>query len=511
MSSDPGFFGPPPVDPADVQRLSRVGVVDVGSNSVRLVIFDGVARSPAYFFNEKVLCGLGRDLGETGRLNPEGKRRALEALRRFQHIGESLGITPMLAVATAAMRVAEDGPAFRDEILAKTGLDLKVIDGADEARLAAQGVLLGWPEASGHVCDIGGSSMELAEVSAGKIGWRDTSPLGPLALARLGSEKAVRARVEEQLGRLRKAMPGDPGRLYLVGGSWRAIAKIDMIRRDYPLQVLHEYRLEREGLTETLDLIDSADPYALRKKAGISGDRMALLPMAGQVLRGLLKVMEPDELFVSAYGLREGLLYEEMPEALRSADPLIESCRHAEMSSARVPGFGTSLYRYVRELFPGATRARLRIIKAAALLHDVSWRSHPDYRAEVCFDYAARANMGGLSHGERVFLGLALLHRYKNSRAGSRFDALRPLISDEEVREAEILGRALRFGAMLTLGGGQDMGRLDWDPAAKRLVLHLSSHTLPLFGEVAEARFNSLAKALEAEVTVLSPESIATG
>nr|WP_236638096.1 Ppx/GppA family phosphatase [Mangrovicoccus ximenensis] len=504
MSPDPGFFGPPPVDPADVQRLSRVGVVDVGSNSVRLVIFDGAARSPAYFFNEKVLCGLGRDLAETGRLSPEGKTRALAALNRFQHIGESLGITPMLAVATAAMRVAEDGPDFQKEILEKTGMQLRVIDGAEEARLAAQGVLLGWPEASGYVCDIGGSSMELAQVSAGEIGWRDTSPLGPLALARLESEKAVRTRVEDHLKRLRKAMPGDPKRLYLVGGSWRAIAKIDMVRRDYPLQVLHEYRLDRDSLVETLDLIDSADPHALRKQAGISGERMALLPMAGQVLRGLLKVLQPEELFVSAYGLREGLLYEEMPEALRTADPLIESCRHAEMSSARVPGFGTTLYRYVRSLFPDADRARLRLIKAASLLHDVSWRTHPDYRAEVCFDYAARANMGGLSHGERVFLGLALLHRYKNNRDGTRFDALRPLLSEQEVRDAEILGRALRFGAMLTLGGDDNIGRLDWDPAAKRLALHLSDHTQPLFGEVAEARFIALAKALEAEVSVLA-------
>ncbi|MBE3640145.1 Ppx/GppA family phosphatase [Mangrovicoccus algicola] len=505
MSPDPGFFGPPPVDPADVHRLSRVGVVDVGSNSVRLVIFDGAARSPAYFFNEKVLCGLGRDLAETGRLNPEGRTRALAALNRFQRIGDSLGITPMLAVATAAMRVAEDGPEFRQEVLEKTGMRLRVIDGAEEARLAAQGVLLGWPEASGHVCDIGGSSMELAEVANGEIGWRDTSPLGPLALARLGSEKAVRHRVEEHLARLREAMPGQPSRLYLVGGSWRAIAKIDMVRRDYPLQVLHEYRLDRDSLPATLDLIDSADPQLLRKQAGISGDRMALLPMAGQVLRGLLKVMEPEELFVSAYGLREGLLYEEMPEALRSADPLIESCRHAETTSARVPGFGPMLYDYVRGLFPDADRERLRLIKAACLLHDVSWRTHPDYRAEVCFDYAARANMGGLSHSERVFLGLALLHRYKNSRAGSRFDALRPLIRDEDVREAEILGRALRFAAMLTLGGDADIGRLDWDPTGRRLVLHLSDHTLPLFGEVAQARFQALAKALEAETAVQPP------
>lgn len=506
MSASLGLIGQSSNGLADSRKLSRVGVVDVGSNSVRLVIFDGAARSPAYFFNEKVLCGLGRGLADTGRLNPEGKKRARAALSRFQAIAEGMGISPLLAVATAAMREAEDGPEFRDEIFRDIGLDMQVIDGEDEARLAAQGVLLGWPEASGIVSDIGGSSMELARIDRGQIGWRQTSPLGPLELAKLGDDKTkVRNWIDKHLKRLKADMAGGPEDMFLVGGSWRAIAKLDMHRKDYPLQVLHEYRLTSHDLALTLDMIDDEDPYTLRKGAGISADRMALVPVAAQVLRGILRVIQPNDIYVSSYGLREGLLYEQMPPDLRTADPLIAACRHAEARSARVPGFGSTLFNFLRPLWPEATDADLRLVLAACLLHDVSWRTHPDYRAEVCFDYATRANLGGLSHADRVFLGLALLHRYKNSRGQTRFDKMKPLIDEAQVKQAELLGRAMRFGAMFTLGTIHDMGQLDWDADARRLTLHLTEETAPLYGEVAEGRLQALAKVLEAETETLQP------
>lgn len=152
------------------RALSRVGVVDVGSNSIRLVVFDGAARSPAYFYNEKVMAGLGAEMASTGKLNPKGVERGFAALSRFAALAKGMDIEPLTCVATAAVREAEDGPAFQQRVERETGLKLLVIDGEEEARLSAQGVLLGWPEASGLVCDIGGNSMELAEVANGKVG-----------------------------------------------------------------------------------------------------------------------------------------------------------------------------------------------------------------------------------------------------------------------------------------------------------------------------------------------------
>jgi exopolyphosphatase/guanosine-5'-triphosphate,3'-diphosphate pyrophosphatase len=179
-----------PVEYAAKARLRRIGVIDVGSNSVRLVVFDGMARSPAYFYNEKVLCGLGAGLSETGLLNRDGIRRALATLHRFTALAARMDLSGMIAVATAAVRDAEDGGAFCEQVERETGLQLHVASGAEEARLSAKGVLLGWPQADGLVCDMGGSSVELAQVADGEIGECTTGPLGPLKLADIsGTEK----------------------------------------------------------------------------------------------------------------------------------------------------------------------------------------------------------------------------------------------------------------------------------------------------------------------------------
>ncbi len=506
-----GPFGVPLFDGPEARALSRVGVIDIGSNSVRMVVFDGAARSPAYFFNEKILCGLGAGFSETGRLNAEGRVRAMVALRRFAALAEGMGVSPLLTVATAAVRDASDGAEFREDVLRNTGLEIQIVNGDEEARLSAQGVLLGWPGAEGLVCDIGGSSMELAELrGGGVVGLRQTSDLGPLKLMGMkGGKKALRAHIKARVAELAQAFPTRPERLFLVGGSWRAIARIDMERRGYPLKVLHEYRMTPKAILDSIAMIGESDIDALRGKTGTSAERMRLVPLAAEVLKALVRELKPKEIAVSSYGIREGLLYEQMSETLRHRDPLVEAARHAEASSARMPGFGRALYRFVEPLFPRAKHDKQRLIRAACLLHDVSWRAHPDYRAEVCFDNATRANLGGMTHGERVYLGLALLHRYKSNRAGTSFNSeLLELLPDAQVMEAEILGRAMRFGAMFTVERPSDHGVLSLHPKRKELLLTLlTDEGRALYGEVTEARFRALAGAMgvEAKVVGLRP------
>ncbi|RKF14925.1 Ppx/GppA family phosphatase [Roseovarius spongiae] len=500
---DGGPFGRPLFDKPSVRALRRVGVVDVGSNSVRLVVFDGAARSPAYFYNEKIMCGLGAGMSETGQLNPEGRVRALDALKRFHRLSIGLETGPLTVVATAAVREATDGPAFCEDVRAATGLRVWVVDGREEARLSAQGVLLGWPGSYGLVCDIGGSSMELAEIEGGRVGRRVSSALGPLKLRDIkGGRKARRSYIQDVVGALSEKLGEQKNRLFLVGGSWRAIAKIDMERRDYPLHVLHEYRMQTRELRKTFRYIEEEDANALRQRAGVSSGRMALVPQATEVLNEVLHTFRPRDIAVSSYGIREGLLYGQMPQALRDRDPLIEACRFMETKDARLPGFGKTLYRFIQPIFRALPPERMRLVKAACLLHDVSWRAHPDYRAGVCFDTATRANLGGLKHSERVFLGLALLHRYSNDRSGTRFGELNTLVDERTQHEAEVLGKAMRFGAMLWLKKDAELGEMRWSPRKKVLELRLSAAASQLFGEVAEARFLSLVKTLGAEPVI---------
>ncbi len=502
-TEDWGPFGRPLFNDPSTRALSRVGVVDVGSNSVRLVVFDGAARSPAYFYNEKILCALGAGLIETGHLNPKGRERALAAIKRFQLLAKGMGIPPLTAVATAAVREASDGDDFCDEVLRETGLKIYVIDGNEEARLSAQGVLLGWPTANGLICDIGGSSMELAEISEGRVGKRLTSPLGPLKLRAVrGGKKGLKNHITKVIKDIHHDIPMEKKRLFLVGGSWRAIARLDMHRRGYPLKVLHEYRMTPKSVMETVKWINDHDLEELGSRSGTSQARMALVPIAGEVLKRLVRQFKPKEIAISSYGIREGMLYEQMPQKLRDRDPLIEACRYAEDKDARWPGFGRSLNKFITPLFKSANADRKRLILAACLLHDVTWRAHPDYRAEVCFDNATRANLGGLRHRERVFLGLALLHRYKNTRKGTRFEPLVELLEDKAVRDAEVLGKAMRFGAMLTVDAPHEIAQMKFYPKRQHLELRLNETARNLFGEVAKARFVSLAQSLNANYEI---------
>ena len=360
--------------------------------------------------------------------------------------------------------------------------------------------MLGWPGSYGLVCDIGGSSMELADLADGRVGRRLTSALGPLKLREMkGGRKAVKQHVRETMAGLHDEMGKKTGmRLFLVGGSWRAIARVDMERRGYPLTVLHEYRMSSRQISKTSEYIRKSDLSNLRNRCNISETRMSLVPLASIVLKEIMRTFKPKDVAISSYGIREGMLYEQMPRELRERDPLIEACRFVEAKDARLPGFGRILYDFVKPLFPRANWQRQRIIKAACLLHDVSWRAHPDYRAEVTFDNATRANLGGLKHYERVLLGLALMNRYTNKTANSRFDPLFAMLDDGQIKEAEVLGKAMRLGAMLWLNADEKPGALRWKPKTRALTLHLTEHARPLFGEVAEARFAALVSAMDA-------------
>ena len=475
---------------------TRVAVVDVGSNSVRLVVFEAMSRSPAYFFNEKVLCGLGSELGETGRLSPGGRVRALAALRRFAALAERMQVEALDGVATAAVREAEDGADFVAEVEAATGIVLRIASGEDEARLAAQGVLMGWPDADGLVADLGGASLELCRVGLGEVGRGMTLPLGPLRLMGVeGGAEAQDQLIAASLG-LAKGVIGAPGgRLYLVGGSWRALAKLHMVRTNYPMQVLHEFELPAETMLALADEVAATSPEDLAREAPSSKDRLAVTPMGARVLAGLIRAAQPSRVAVSAFGLREGVLYDYFPEALRQQDPLLSAARETERRLARFPGFGAELAAWVWPLFPQATLSRRRLIEAACLLNDVSWNAHPDYRDQGVFEAVFRANLSGVGHAERAWIGAALRYRYKSGSGRSPSPAL-SLLGEQEVADAKLLGRAIRLGAMVCGSAHGVLPGCALEVGAETLTLKLGPEATALAGEVVLKRLASVAETL---------------
>ena len=473
--------------------IKRLGVIDIGSNSVRMVVFDGAARSPAYFYNEKVICSLGSDLSSDNELNVLNKNKALATLKRFVLLSKAMGVT-LIAVATAAIRNSRDGVAFCEKILQETGLNVTILNGEEEANLSAQGVLLGWPSADGLVCDLGGASLELAEISEGTVGKTTSCPIGPLYLNQFyPKQKLQRDFINSELRKSRKIFSKKYTNIYLVGGSWRSIARTQMEMTDYPLKVLHEYQMKIAEIKATLNWIMGASLSDLTVRSASSASRLRLLPSSAIVLNALIDCFHPKKLALSSYGIREGLLYSAMDKKLREQDPLLEACRHMESTAARMPGFGLILFNFIMPLFETSEKNFVRLIKAACFLHDVSWRAHPDYRAEVCFDNATRANLGGIDHQGRAFLATALLYRYKSPKKSDTFSKVFSILDKEDKRRAEILGMAMRFGAMLSGSTAASMGKLELDNSKKLLKLKISEKNKDLFGEVVQQRFESVA------------------
>ncbi|MFV0474444.1 MAG: exopolyphosphatase, partial [Pikeienuella sp.] len=281
------------IAPAMASRsmLSLVGVIDIGSNSIRLVVFEDGVRSPDYFFNEKVICGLGRGLGATGRLNPEGKDAARATLRRFVSLARRMGVTEIIAFATAALREAEDGPEFRDELSGALDLSIRVLAGVEEARLAAEGVLFGWPAARGVIADLGGASLELAVVEGGEALAGVSVPAGHLLLGEAETELSRRAL--QALSAAAQPFAKRASRLILVGGAWRALAKAGMARGGYPLHVLQGFEMTPEVANGLCDWALSETPEAIKKAAGVSNSRIPSMTGGARALKRLLADLKP--------------------------------------------------------------------------------------------------------------------------------------------------------------------------------------------------------------------------
>jgi exopolyphosphatase / guanosine-5'-triphosphate,3'-diphosphate pyrophosphatase len=472
-----------------------IAIVDIGSNSVRLVVYSGAPRAPSIIFNEKVLAGLGQGLGETGMLGAGPQARALAALRRFRLLVDQMEVRELRVLATAAVRDASNGDSFLDSIRA-IGFEPRVISGEKEGRLAGEGVLSGFPEADGLVGDLGGGSLELADVRGGAIHGSISLPFGVLRIGRpdAAAEKKLRRKLAAALKDSGLGARGGRRPFYMVGGSWRALARLDIISRDYPLPITHHYRMPPERPAELRKLIASLSKSDPKSMPMLTASRIPTLPNAKLILSALVDALQPSELIVSSFGIREGLLYHELPPAERLKDPLIEAARDAGRGLSRFGEHGDLLDRWISPIFSdSAVNARLRL--AACLLADVAWQAHPDFRAERGVEMALHGNWVGIDVCGRVMVAQAL---FSNFGGGRDFPdgRIAALCSRTELACASRWGLAMRLGQRLSggLASSLERSRLEREGDVIRLVLPEGEEAL--YGETVDRRLKKLASAL---------------
>ncbi len=484
--------------------LEPVGVIDIGSNSVRLVVYEGAVRAPTPIFNEKVLCGLGRSVATTGMLGDEAVERALAALRRFGAIARILDVRQISAVATAAVREARDGPAFIARAEQACGCSVQVLPGGREAELAAQGILMGFGAVDGIAGDLGGGSLELIDIANARLQQAATLPLGGLRLldvTRNRMDEAL-ALIEAETGKL-AWLTADPARtFYAVGGTWRALARLHMEQRDYPLRVMQGYSIP------TGEAIAFCKEVRSRKEAegleGIARARRELLPLGALVLERLLRRLQPEKVVFSVFGIREGLVYDLLSQDERSKDPLLSFCEDFARLRSRSAEHGRELAIWTDAIFtePGSTESpeEHRLRHAACLISDVGWRAHPDYRGEQSLNLIAHSALAGIDHPGRLFLAMAIYFRHAGG-SGAAPDELssriKRMMDKRSLQRARVLGAALRTAHMLSIGRPGIIGHTPLSYEDGRLVLGIPPAYAALDGERLRRRFAALADLLD--------------
>ncbi len=481
----------------DSARRPWRAVVDIGSNSVRLVVFDVSQRIPQPVFNEKVLCGLGRGVGRDGQLEDDSMEATLATLTRFKGLAHSMDVTDLDLLATAAVRDAANGEDFVSRVKEHCGLDVQVLSGREEARLSAQGVLAGFPFAEGLMGDLGGGSLELVVLQDGQAVDGITLPFGPLRL--LGGSKSpneVRDAVGEALSRHKRIASLSDKPFYCVGGGWRALARIGMEQTRYPLHMIHGFRLGRDEALELATLVRVMSKRSLARLNSVSKRRLETLPYAALVFECVLEALSVPDIVFSALGLREGYVFDRMPDRLQRIDPLLDATENWAARDARFPNSAPAISLWLEPLFPTASDAEKRVISATVQLSDVGWREHPDYRAEQMFLRILRSASLSMAHGERSFMALAVFLRYGGDLEADVIQPFRALLSQRQEKQAIVLGSALRLAYALS-GGSLDMlQRSRLSILDDEVTLTLPDGATVPAGTVLERRLDNLSRAL---------------
>ena len=482
----------------------RVGVVDIGSNTVRLVVYDTPTRLPIPIFNEKAQCELGRGVAETGLLNPQGVDLALRSLARFAGLAEAMGVERLDLVATAAVRDSDDGPAFVAQVEYALGLPVQVLSGDEEAKLAALGLLSGVPDADGLLGDLGGGSLDLVALDKGVYGNHATLPVGQLRLQETSGDKPDKAAkiVEKELAKLEWLEEIKGRALYAVGGSWRALARIFIDQTSYPLHVVDHYAIPADEALRLTRLIAHLGPKTIERIQGISKRRILTLPYSALALEAMIEAAEPNWLVFSGFGMREGQLLKNLPEDLRDQDPLIAACASTAERTGRFQIGGEELMSWTKPVFGNETPAERRLRLAACYLSDIGWSEHPDYRAEHAFSRVLRVPFAGLTHRDRVFLALAVLIRYNGDDDSEVVAPVRNLLDDNQVAKARSIGLALRLGHTLSGSAPGLLSRATLSVEKEAMKLEMAKGSESFMNETVERRLKTLARSLELEPIV---------
>jgi exopolyphosphatase/guanosine-5'-triphosphate,3'-diphosphate pyrophosphatase len=484
-----------------IKGARPVAVLDIGSNSVRLVVYERLARSLTPLYNEKSACSLGRGLAQSGRLAYENIDRALTAIQRFALVSRLMKAGEVYVLATSAVRDASNSKAFVDAVEATMDAKVEVLSGEAEAHYAALGVVAGIPQFTGIVGDLGGGSLELSAITVGRDAAGETHELGVIRMQDDAGKSVARAReiARDRVAKsaLLKGKPG--GQFCAIGGTWRSLAKLHQILRNYPLHMVQHYVTKASDLgtlcDEIVEAVIDGKPYPGSENT--SSSRRDLVPFGAAVLGEVLRAGRFDTVLFSAQGVREGYLYGLLPPEEQAIDPLLQGAEEISILRSRSPAHADDLIEFTGNFLASIhvkeTRQEERLRRVACYLSDIGWRGHPDYRGEQSVDMVAYGSLAGVDHPGRAFLAEALAVRYMGLKHKSMSHELLDLAGPAANMKARLLGAIFRVGYPMSAAMPGVLPRTSFSLDGHRLRLHLPEDLAFLAGEHLAGRLDQLA------------------
>ena len=476
-----------------VPPMARIAVIDIGSNSVRLVIYGKNGAYPAPLFDERSNCQLGAGLDETGVLASDRIAVALETLTRFAAVIRAMNTDRCYPVATAAVRRAVNGDEFCRPAETILGERIRVLSKKEEATYVARGLTLNVPAASGLVADLGGGSVEIVALKKGEIQHSVSLNYGHLSTA----DEAEIITALTQIGWI-KTFAAE--QLFGVGGSFRALGLAFIERESYPLPVLHGLKVSNDKALALCN--DFIQPESALE--GVPFARRKTMPMATRIIRAIINVSSVRRVIISGTSIRDGVLADNELNETQRADFLVAISQEIAGASFRFAGAADALKHFLRPLTIGRKPRFARLLYVACDLADMCWREHTDMRGDLAARQILGLPVNCITHKQRLWLAVALYHRYVGLKQNKpQPEEMERLLSARRRAEAVTVGLALRFALIFSAGTCDYLKNIRLECQSDVMRLHIDTSVRDLFDAHCQRRFKDFAASADCSTEVI--------
>lgn len=475
--------------------MEKIGIVDLGSNSARLVLVN--VHEGGYFavFDElKESVRLAQDMQNDGFLRPSRVAQTIKTLQMFRRLCDANKVNKIYAFATAAVRSAKNQKGFLDEVQAKCGFRLEVLDAETEAHLVYQGVINSMDAPKGLIMDMGGGSTQFVYYNRKNLIHHATVPYGAINLTDLFKEEALKpseradkvaAFFKEQLLKIDWWNELEPDTRFVgVGGSFRNLGKISRMVKKYPLDMTHNYVVSRSEFMGVYNNLKTFDLDKTMKIKGLSSVRADIFPSALSAISALFSIVPFDDLVVSGSGLREGAMFryavpstndKPISDVLGHSIYTVLNFYHENIKHAEhVYNLSTQLFKQLRVLHK-LPRIYVRILRVASMLHDVGnqvkYYDHHKHGAYIIIN----SNLYGITHKDLVMSALVVSMHRKGDIDTNMFMRYKDMLSDEDIDAVMKLGVIVRIAESLDRSMSSVINNLACDVLGDSVIMKTDS------------------------------------